>query len=79
MKPLWSFPTNAWLSTGFAQRRFTFRGHPRTLAHASREPGLAEQEQFRAYACRLADADPALAVGDEIRTLVEGLLPANDD
>jgi len=49
------------------------------IAWSLRQLSSAEQDQFRDYARRVADADPALAVADEIRTLVEGLLPADDN
>ena len=38
-----------------------------------------EQETFRSYAYRAADEHPSPAVGDEIRTLVDGLLPSDDE
>lgn len=40
------------------------------IAWSLRQLSSAEQDQFRSYARRVADADPALAVADEIRTLV---------
>jgi hypothetical protein len=39
----------------------------------------AEQETFRSHAYRAADEHPSPAVGHEIRTLVDGLLPSDDE
>jgi len=39
----------------------------------------AEQDEFRSYARRVADQDPAPAVGREIRNLVDGLLPIGEE
>ena len=49
------------------------------IASSLRQMSPAEQDEFRSYARRVADRHPTVAVADEIRSLVDGLLPADED
>jgi hypothetical protein len=47
------------------------------IAYHLRQLSPAEQEEFRGYAHSLANKDPGPA-GDELRRLVDGLLPLDE-
>jgi hypothetical protein len=49
------------------------------ISASLRQMSPAEQDQFRSYARRVADQHPSPPVAAEIRSLVDGLLPTDED
>ena len=48
------------------------------IAWSLRQLSEAEQQEFRAFALRAAEADPSPTVGAEMVAVVDGLLPTDE-